>query len=325
MSEKKDFIEVEDLVIRFPKKSRKLIQLHPEYFHAVDHVNFHIARGETFGLVGESGSGKSTIGKAILGYLHAENGSICYDGEEITGKNDKEMLPYRKKMQSVFQDPYSSLDPSMTIREIICEPMEIHHMYTKEERSKRAGDLLEAVGLSRDDLRRYPYEFSGGQRQRISIARALSVDPEFVVCDEPISALDVSLQAQIVFMLQDLQKKMHLTYLFISHQLQVVQKICDHIGVLYLGSLMEEGTSQAVYENPLHPYTQTLMSSILEADPDVHSLDHISADSGVQQYGGKGCKFCNRCPHAKEECREKEPGYYEAEPGHFVRCFMYKN
>lgn len=314
-------IEVRDLVIRFPKRRRSGLALRPEYFNAVDRVSFGIEKGETFGLVGESGSGKSTIGKSILGYLRPEGGEILYEGTRISGLRDRELLPYRRRMQSIFQDPYASLDPSMTVREIICEPMEIHRLLDARGRRDRAAELLEAVGMSAGDLRRYPYEFSGGQRQRISIARALSVNPEFVMCDEPISALDVSLQAQIVFMLRDLQQKYRLTYLFISHQLQVVQKICDHIGVLYLGSMLEWGPSDAVYENPRHPYTQMLMASMLEPDPDCDSLDRVIPDAGVQQYSGHGCKFYNRCPHAEPRCAEGDPDTKEVGPGHFVRCF----
>ena len=316
-----NLIDVDHLVIRFPRRDRTGFGLRPDTFNAVDDVSFSIARGETFGLVGESGSGKSTIGKAILGYLKPQSGDIRYDGTRISGLRERELLPYRRRMQSVFQDPYSSLDPSMTVREIISEPMEIHHMLDRKGRRERAAELLEAVGMTADDLRRYPHEFSGGQRQRISIARALSVNPEFVMCDEPISALDVSLQAQIVFMLRDLQKRFSLTYLFISHQLQVVQKLCDHIGVTYLGSMMEQGPSEAVYGHPSHPYTRMLLSSMLEPDPDIPSLDNILPDSGVQQYAGKGCKFANRCPGADHRCAVESPDIHEVKAGHYVRCF----
>ena len=225
-------IEVKDLKVYFKQKSPKLLSFKPGILKAVDQVSFSIEKGKTFGLVGESGSGKSTIGKAILRYHKPTGGEIFYGEAEIGAMGEKELLPYRKKMQSVFQDPYSSLDPSHTVQDIICEPMEIHKLYTPKERKERAKELIRVVGLKEQDLLKYPHEFSGGQRQRISIARALSVQPEFVVCDEPISALDVSLQAQIVQMLQDLQEKYGLTYLFISHQLQVVQKICDEIAIL---------------------------------------------------------------------------------------------
>ena len=223
----KPLIEVKDLKVYFKQKSPKLLSFKPGILKAVDQVSFSIEKGKTFGLVGESGSGKSTIGKAILRYHKPTGGEIFYEGTEIGAMGEKELLPYRKKMQSVFQDPYSSLDPSHTVQDIICEPMAIHKMYTQKERKERAKELIRVVGLKEQDLLKYPHEFSGGQRQRISIARALSVQPEFVVCDEPISALDVSLQAQIVQMLQDLQEKYGLTYLFISHDLSVVEHISD--------------------------------------------------------------------------------------------------
>ena len=316
-----NLIDVDHLVIRFPRRGRTGLGLRPDVFNAVDDVSFSIARGETFGLVGESGSGKSTIGKAILGYLKPANGEIRYDGTRISGLREHELLPYRRRMQSMFQDPYSALDPSMTVREIISEPMEIHYMLDRKGRKDRAAELLKAVGMAADDLRRYPHEFSGGQRQRIAIARALSVNPEFVMCDEPISALDVSLQAHIVYMLRELQQRFNLTYLFISHQLQVVQKLCDHIGVTYLGSMMERGTSEMVYGHPSHPYTRMLLSSMLEPDPDIPSLDNIIPDSGVQQYAGQGCRFANRCPCADHRCQVESPDIRELEPGHYVRCF----
>ncbi|MCD8348744.1 MAG: ABC transporter ATP-binding protein [Lachnospiraceae bacterium] len=316
-----NLIEVEDLTVQFRRKSSKLISLKAEHFSAVDHVTFSIKKGETYGLVGESGSGKSTIGKAILRFHNPSGGKILYDGDNITHLHEKALLPYRRKMQSVFQDPYASLDPSMTVSEIISEPMEIHQLYTKKERKERAAELIETVGLSKVDLLKYPHEFSGGQRQRISIARALSIQPEFVLCDEPISALDVSLQAQIVNMLEELQDQLGLTYLFISHQLQIAQKICDHIGVMYLGQILEEGSSEAIYGNPQHPYTQMLLSSMLEPDPDVHSLDQIVIDSGVQSYSGKGCKFASRCPYATERCLNEMPEYYTTGEEHRVACF----
>lgn len=316
-------VEVKNLRVHFKQKSPKLLSFKPGVLKAVDDVSFKIEKGKTFGLVGESGSGKSTIGKAILRYHRPSGGEVFYDGTEIGSMADKNLLPYRKRMQSIFQDPYSSLDPSRTVKDIICEPMEIHKMYTPAERRERAKELIQVVGLKEQDLLKYPHEFSGGQRQRISIARALSVRPEFVVCDEPISALDVSLQAQIVQMLQDLQQQYGLTYLFISHQLQVVQKICDEIGVLYLGSLMEVSNAEMLYGNPLHPYTKMLISSIPVPDPRVKTLDNLVIDSGVQSRNIGGCKFHNRCPWCEERCRREVPQLKEAEPGHFVACHKY--
>lgn len=317
-------IQVKNLKVYFKQKSQKIFSLKPGVLKAVDDVTFDIEKGKTFGLVGESGSGKSTIGKAILRYHQPTGGEIFYDGTEIGSMAEKNLLPFRKRMQSVFQDPYSSLDPSHTVQDIICEPMEIHKMHTPAERKDRARELIQVVGLKEQDLRKYPHEFSGGQRQRISIARALSVNPEFVVCDEPISALDVSLQAQIVQMLQNLQQEYGLTYLFISHQLQVVQKICDQVGVLYLGNLMETADSDSLYNNPIHPYTRMLIASIPVPDPRIHMLDNLVSDTGVQSRNISGCKFHNRCPFCTDQCRNQVPKLEEAEPGHFVACHRYK-
>ena len=313
-------IEVKNLELHFKQKSSKLFSFQPECLKAVDKVSFRIRKGETFGLVGESGSGKSTIGKAILRYYTPTGGQIFYQGTEIGHRKESQMLPYRKRMQSIFQDPYSSLDPSHTIREIISEPMEIHKLYTPAERKEKVENMIQVVGLKQTDLNKYPHEFSGGQRQRISIARALTVQPEFIVCDEPISALDVSLQAQIIHLLEELQKQYGLTYLFISHQLQVVQKLCDRIAVLYLGSILETSDSETIYKNPLHPYTKMLISSILPPDPTVNALDEIVIESGVQKRTEKGCKFKNRCQSCVERCQQEAPSLKEVEPGHWAAC-----
>ena len=272
-------IEVKDLKVYFKQKSPKLLSFKPGILKAVDQVSFSIEKGKTFGLVGESGSGKSTIGKAILRYHKPTGGGIFYGGAEIGAMGEKELLPYRKKMQSVFQDPYSSLDPSHTVQDIICEPMEIHKLYTPKERKERAKELIRVVGLKEQDLLKYPHEFSGGQRQRISIARALSVQPEFVVCDE--------------------------------------------IGVLYLGNLMEIADADKLYSNPLHPYTKMLISSIPVPDPRVKTLDQIVTDTGVQSRSIGGCRFHNRCPWCEERCRQEVPLLREAEPGHLVACHKY--
>ena len=263
----KPLIEVKDLKVYFKQKSPKLLSFKPGILKAVDQVSFSIEKGKTFGLVGESGSGKSTIGKAILRYHKPTGGEIFYEGTEIGAMGEKELLPYRKKMQSVFQDPYSSLDPSHTVQDIICEPMAIHKMYTPKERKERAKELIRVVGLKEQDLLKYPHEFSGGQRQRISIARALSVQPEFVVCDEPISALDVSLQAQIVQMLQDLQEKYGLTYLFISHDIAVIEKMSHRVAVLDQGRIVEIGATDDVLQRPRHDYTRQLLDAVPVADP----------------------------------------------------------
>ncbi|WP_334297414.1 ABC transporter ATP-binding protein [Anaeromicropila herbilytica] len=319
-----NLIEVEDLQIYFRQKKQKLFSFNTEYLKAVDHVSFTIKRGETFGLVGESGSGKSTVGKGILRYYNLTGGNITFDGTEIGYQKEKELLPIRKKMQSIFQDPYASLDPSHTVKDIICEPMEIHKLYDKSERKERACELLEMVGMNKNDILRYPHEFSGGQRQRISIARALSINPQFILCDEPISALDVSLQAQIVHLLEGLQDKLGLTYLFISHQLQMVQQICDNIGVMFLGNLVELSDADDLYKNPLHPYTKMLLSSMLEADPGVRCLEDDIPEYKVMTRVKQGCKFSNRCPYANSRCKEEVPKLKEVAKGHYVACFQYE-
>ncbi len=320
-----NLIEVKDLQLYFKQKPNKIFSFKSGCLKAVDHVSFSIKKGETFGLVGESGSGKSTIGKSILRYHNLTGGQIYFEGTNIGHLNEKELLPVRKKMQSIFQDPYSSLDPSQTIMKIVCEPMEIHNLYTRAERKERAAEMMETVGLKKADLLKHPHEFSGGQRQRISIARALSIQPSFILCDEAISALDASLQAQIVNLLEELQDKQGLTYLFISHQLQIVQKICDNIGVMYLGNILEISSSERLYSNPLHPYTKMLISSILEPDPRIKSLDNIIPDFGVQTRVNEGCKFSSRCPYATKRCKEEAPKFYEVEPGHFVACHLFEN
>ena len=297
----KPLIEVKDLKVYFKQKSPKLLSFKPGILKAVDQVSFSIEKGKTFGLVGESGSGKSTIGKAILRYHKPTGGEIFYEGTETGAMGEKELLPYRKKMQSVFQDPYSSLDPSHTVQDIICEPMAIHKMYTQKERKERAKELIRVVGLKEQDLLKYPHEFSGGQRQRISIARALSVQPEFVVCDEPISALDVSLQAQIVQMLQDLQEKYGLTYLFIAHDLSVMRFICDRIAVIHKGVIVELSETEKLFAHPLHPYTRALLSAIPMPDPE------SEREKVLEVYDPS-------CHHYETD----KPVWTEIEPGHFI-------
>ncbi len=321
---KEKIINVRNLKLYFQQKSNGFhFQSNP--LKAVDDVSFSIIRGETFGLVGESGSGKSSVGKSILRQYELTGGNIFFDEVEIGHLGEKELMPFRKKMQSIFQDPYSSLNPAKTVLEIVSEPMQIHNMFTKQERTERAAEMLELVGLKRKDLSKYPHEFSGGQRQRISIARALSVNPSFVLCDEPVSALDVSMQAQIVNMLEDFQSELGLTYLFISHQLSVVKHICNTIGVMYLGNLLEIASSNQLYTNPLHPYTKMLISSILIPDPKIPNLDQIIPDLGVQTRVDFGCKFRTRCPYAIQKCSESLPPLLEVETGHSVACHLYQN
>lgn len=291
---------------------------------AVNGVDLTIYKGETVGLVGESGCGKSTLGKTIMRLYRPDEGQVMFEGQDIWRYNKKEKKEYTKNVQMIFQDPYACLDPLSVVSDIVAEGMKIHKMYKGPELEERVLELLKMVGLNKDHANRFPHEFSGGQRQRIGIARALSLEPKLIVCDEPISALDVSLQAQIVQMLQDLQEKYGLTYLFISHQLQVVQKICDEIGVLYLGNLMEIADADKLYSNPLHPYTKMLISSIPVPDPRVKTLDQIVTDTGVQSRTISGCRFHNRCPWCEERCKMETPHLQQVEPGHMVACHKYE-
>ncbi len=294
---------------------------------AVDDVSFYIKQGETFGIVGESGCGKSTAGRTIIGLYNRTEGDVLYDGKNVHTMTEKERFAFHRKMQMIFQDPYASLNPRSTVQEIISEPMEVHGLYpNKKERLQRVYQLLEDVGLNRDHANRYPHEFSGGQRQRIGIARALALDPEFIIADEPISALDVSVQAQVVNLLKGLQKKKGLTYLFIAHDLSMVKHISDRIGVMYLGNLVELTTSENLYKNPLHPYTQALLSAIPIPDPDVE--DHreriiLEGELPSPMNPPSGCVFRTRCPYAMEACASMKPEWQEIEKDHFVACHLY--
>lgn len=290
---------------------------------AVDGVSFFVNKGETLGLVGESGCGKTTVGRTILNLYKPTSGKIIFDGKEI--KDKKSLAEFRRKATMVFQDPYSSLDPRMTVEDIIAEPLDIHKMCpTKEERRKRVLELMDYVGLNSEHASRYAHEFSGGQRQRIGIARALAVNPEFIVCDEPVSALDVSIQAQIINLLIKLQKERKLTYLFISHDLSVVKFISDKIGVMYLGSMVEFGSKKDIFDNPLHPYTNALFSAVPNPDPDAKSERVVlTGDIPSPANPPMGCKFHTRCPKCMEICKHIDPEYRELEPGHFVACHIY--
>jgi len=293
----------------------------PVYVKAVDDVSFHIDKGETLGLVGESGCGKTTTGRTILRLYEPTGGQIIYDGTDIT---KVDMLPYRRKMQIVFQDPYASLDPRMTVGDIVGEAIDIHKLAKdKHERKERIYAMLERVGLNSEHANRYPHEFSGGQRQRIGIARALAVDPEFIVCDEPISALDVSIQAQIINMFEELQEELGLTYLFIAHDLNVVRHISNRIGVMYLGKLVELAESDELTFHSLHPYTKSLISAIPIPDPvESRSKKRIVLEGDVPSplNPPSGCRFRTRCPYATEICAEQEPEFREVASGHHVAC-----
>ena len=295
--------------------------------HAVEGANFFIRKGETFGLVGESGCGKTTLGRTILRLHEPTSGKITFDGEVIYDGNKKknvDMTPYRRRMQIIFQDPSASLDPRMTVGEIIGEALDIHKMCkSKEERTARIKELLSMVGLNTEHANRYPHEFSGGQQQRIGIARALAVEPDFIVCDEPISALDVSIQSQIVNMLEDMQEELGLTYLFIAHDLSVVRHISDRIGVMYLGNMVELGESKDLYANPIHPYTKTLLSAVPIPDPEVcRKKKRIILEGEIPSPMNppSGCRFHTRCPYATEKCSQEIPEWREIKPDHFVAC-----
>jgi oligopeptide transport system ATP-binding protein len=289
---------------------------------AVDGISFSIKKGETFGLVGESGCGKSTTGRSIVRLYEPTGGEIIYDGENIANISDKEMLKYRKRIQMIFQDPYASLNTRMTVSDIIGEGLDIHTNITGAARQERIYELLQTVGLKKEHSNRYPHEFSGGQRQRIGIARALAIEPDLIICDEPISALDVSIQAQVVNMLEDLQQELGLTYLFIAHDLSMVKHISDRIGVMYLGNMMEIAESNELYKNPWHPYTKALLSSIPIPDPRANKDQRIILEGDVKSpiNPKEGCRFNSRCRYCKEKCNQVTPELREIAPDHFVAC-----
>lgn len=324
MEDKKVLLEVKDLCKYFPVN--KGVFAKKSYVKAVDRVSFTINKGETLGLVGESGCGKTTTGRTVLKLYEATAGQIIFDGKDITKYSPKEMLPLRKRMQMIFQDPYASLNPRMTVGDIIGEAIDIHGLMKGEKRTERIRYLLNKVGLNGDHINRYAHEFSGGQRQRIGIARALAVEPDFIVCDEPISALDVSIQAQVINMLEELQEEFGLTYLFIAHDLSMVKHISTHIGVMYLGRMVEKGPSNDVYSNPKHPYTKALLSAVPIPDPDVAKSNKrivLEGDIPSPIDPPPGCRFKGRCRYAKPICGEVDPELKEIEPGHFVACHLF--
>ncbi len=312
-------LQVKDLKQYFPVKNGWFGTIP---LKAVDGVSFDIDEGETLGLVGESGCGKTTVGRSILHLYKPTGGEVIYQGRKITPKNVHE---FRKDMQIVFQDPYSSLNPRMTVSDIVGEPLDIHHLCkTKHERDERIAELLTLVGLNSDHARRYAHEFSGGQRQRIGIARALAVNPKFIVCDEPVSALDVSIQAQVINTFEELQSKLGIAYLFIAHDLLVVQHISRRIAVMYLGRIVEIGPGDEIINNPQHPYTQSLISAIPIPDPDVAKTRHripLEGDVPSPLHMPTGCPFRTRCRYATEQCAKECPSLQETEPGHSIACW----
>lgn len=324
MKKRKNLVEVQNL--------KKYFQIHKGFFNrnikmlkAVDDVSFTIKKGETLGLVGESGCGKSTAGRTLLKLYEPTGGKILYDNTEIQTLDGKSMLPFRKKMQMILQDPYASLDPRMTIGEIIGEPLDVHKIFVGKAREDRIKELIELVGLKPDHISRYPHEFSGGQRQRLGIARALAVEPEFIICDEPISALDVSIQAQIINMLESLQEKFDLTYLFISHDLSMVRHISHDVGVMYLGSLVEYGKVHDLYTNMLHPYTKALLSAVPVPNPDQAEYTQrilLKGDVPSPLNPPSGCPFRTRCHFVKNICTEEKPILRDKGSGHWVACHL---
>lgn len=323
MTEK--LVEVINLKKYFSIKT-SLFDKSKQVVKAVDDVSFHIYKGETFGLVGESGCGKSTLGRTLNRLYDPTSGEIFFDGKDIAKLNNKELQPYRKRMQMIFQDPYSSLNPYMNVEEIIDEPLEIHTSLSKVERKEVIMDILEKVGLKKEDMEKFPHEFSGGQRQRIGIARALSINPDFILCDEAISALDVSIQAQVINMLEDLQAEMKLTYLFVAHDLSMVRHISNRIGVMYLGKMVEISKSDELYTKPLHPYTQALLSAIPIPDPikaqnSKHEIITGELPSPIELE--TGCRFRSRCPFAKPICAEVNPQLKKVDGEHLVACHLY--
>jgi peptide/nickel transport system ATP-binding protein len=316
-------VEVADLRVWFPIKSGLVLDRHVGDVRAVDGVSFTIGRGETLGLVGESGCGKSTIGRATLRLYEPTAGTITFDGQEITTLGDAELRPMRRRMQMVFQDPFASLNPRHSVGKMIAEPLRVHGIAGRKEADLRVREILQVVGLPQDAAGRYPHEFSGGQRQRIGLARALALNPELVVCDEPVSALDVSIQAQIINLLEELQTKLGLTYLFIAHDLAVVRHISDRIAVMYLGKIVEIAPADDLYEHPLHPYTIALLSAIPIPDPAVErtrEVIRIPGDLPSPADPPAGCRFHTRCPFVqRERCGDEEPELREL-GGHLVAC-----
>ncbi len=323
---KKPLVEVRDLKMHFPIYAG-LLRRRVGEVKAVDGVSFDIMEGETLGLVGESGCGKSTCGRAVLRLYDLTSGSIRLEGKEIGPTPQGALRDMRPRMQMVFQDPQASLNPRMTVQAIIQEPLDEHTTLSTKEKQQKVYELMDAVGLNRRFAGRYPHAFSGGQRQRIGIARALALNPKFIVCDEPIAALDVSIQAQVVNLLEDLQEQFGLTYLFISHDLSMVRHIATRVAVMYLGKIVELAPREALYAAPLHPYTEALLSAVPEPDPSLEAkVERIILQGDVPSPANppKGCNFCTRCPKVMQICREVEPATREVRPGHFAACHLHE-
>jgi oligopeptide transport system ATP-binding protein len=326
MNDQSSLLEVTQLKIHFPIL-KGVFQRSGGTIRAVDGVSFRIKRGQTLGLVGESGCGKTTTGRAILQLYKATSGTINFKDTNLTWLSPKEMQPYRRSLQMIFQDPWASLNPRATVGEILREPFIVHHIGKREEQGERVQILMQKVGLNPEFINRYPHQFSGGQRQRIGIARALAVEPDFIVCDEPISALDVSIQAQIINLLQELQEQYHLTYLFISHDLSVVRHISTHVAVMYLGKIVELADRMELYDDPLHPYTQALLSAVHIPDSRIEKKRKpfiLEGDLPSPANPPTGCRFHTRCPKVMDICRKEEPIYQESCSGHWVACFLHQ-
>ena len=321
-------LHVDGLKMHFPITKGIIFQREVGAIKAVDGVTFDLYKGETLGLVGESGCGKSTTGRAILQLYRPTDGHVVFEGKDLTQTKGEDLRKMRRRMQMIFQDPYASLNPRMTVGSIISEPLEVHGIgKSKKERQERVQELLKTVGLNPYFVNRYPHEFSGGQRQRIGVARALAVNPSFIVADEPISALDVSIQAQIINLLEDLQEELGLTYLFIAHDLSVVRHISDRIAVMYLGKIVELATRDDLYAEPKHPYTQALLSAVPIPDPVIESeRKRIILEGDVPSPANppQGCNFCTRCPRVMDVCREKEPPFKDYGGGHYTACWLYE-
>ena len=317
-------LRVEDLKIYYPVAGSGFGK--KEFVKAVDGVTFEVKKGEVFGIVGESGCGKSTLGRGVCKLENLTSGHVYLDGEDITEYNDRRMRSIRKKVQMVFQDPYASLNPRMSVFDIIAEPLLVHHLYQdKADLEKKVLDLLHRVGLDDYHANRYPHEFSGGQRQRIGIARALAVEPSLIIADEPVSALDVSIQAQVLNLLNELKHDLDLTYIFVAHDLSVVEYISDRVGVMYLGNFVEVGEKEKIYSNPMHPYTQALLSAVPVPDPKLSRTRKriiLEGDVPSPMNPPSGCRFHTRCPYATEKCSQVTPVFREHEPGHWAACHL---